>query len=1223
VLTWVLGNAALLLWAPESLAPYLWWPILTGLAGVALALLLSRMGRRPAQPQRKSQILPLAASSAVLAALALLQGSRGIAVEGPPYTVYILGTPAISPDEQMVLAPVELLKRLDQITQRAASSLPGAVLVHAGYDGVVVGDFADFKADLQVYCFADQVDLLLPFQGIQLREGTLVEGAPAFPLPASGAREGYVVTITGAKGRFVKIHLPFRVRTRTQEGLREVRCTIPRLPESQLNLVLPREAEAVYAVSALGRQQVQPQGTKLLLQADLGLADPSGLTESTLYARWQQAPAVHKPVQIEVEEFHDWNLQPARYGLTSVFRFTVRAGAASTLQFRLPPGLEYRSVELSQPAQLKDVRVVTRGADRLLEVVLAGPVRQDFQMTVDWVLPASVSNRRDRLLLPTPLRARLGQGMLGAQLPAEDLVEKAQHLRFNRILPEIFTNQWQLLRRGEPVERISRAYRFSRTSAAEFAGIEITLPPSAWEVRQKLRWLVSPTFADVQGQLTVGATNGQMMMLEWEVPGALTVAGVSAPDLLYSDVVVAGGQKRIQLWFSKPQTNTQVELRGWLRASPQASAGRPWASGAGAARGQFVVPHLQPLLAVPCPTEIEVVAARGLALQPGPVERARIVSGPGELTFAADRADYAATVFVQRTSVPPEAMAVLVASQEERGLDFTAVVHYQASLDDLRTLTVQLDRWTGGPLHLDAPQAVKVKAKRSRSSYHWQVQLPPGISHRYTLRLTGKFAGADAAGWKLPDLKLPGADLAAHWVVLEGPGLQIQAQRGLQKQEAVGKSAHARKQFLDGLVLSRASSVRQFWKIGAADWTCRVVLTPTDPRPAVQVLWAEQGATPVANGRWLDSSSHLSSESQRWLHNSSYLLAFGRAASVTVDLPPGAALMAASLDDRPVILTPARNGGHEIFLPEGPPIRRLSLRWFFPAPGEPFYQPNLTAPHLHGLNDYPVLWTVQVPFLWQSTSLSARTGPRLCPSAEANVFRAEALLRCTETLTRQWRDSPSAAMERALTEVQQALFWFELRAAVQLDVSQDTQERRELGERLTRLRAACQELPRQLRLSGPQRAQFNKIHASARQHPALTAPWNNQGPEPAALARLFRWYGPVSAEAPSPGGRGQNDTTERSNVLVFLVLLLVAGWVLCGVPIVAAVLRWTWPELLALLTLTAWLTLGASLIGAALLVAALFSRLILLLAQLQHRAARRPAPSAAGTGSNLRAGGMT
>src|SRR5262249_1469538 len=155
-------------------------------------------------------------------------------------------------DDQKVLAPVELLERLDQLARSASPPAAGAVLVRAAYEGEVNGEFADFKAEMQVYCFADQVELAVPLQGVQLREGALVEGAPAFPLPAPAPRTGYVLPISGSKGRFVRVSLPFRVRLRGREGAREVRCTIPRLPDSRLTLLLPEAAESVLAVSALG-----------------------------------------------------------------------------------------------------------------------------------------------------------------------------------------------------------------------------------------------------------------------------------------------------------------------------------------------------------------------------------------------------------------------------------------------------------------------------------------------------------------------------------------------------------------------------------------------------------------------------------------------------------------------------------------------------------------------------------------------------------------------------------------------------------------------------------------------------------------------------------------------------------------------------------------------------------------------------------------------------------
>src|SRR5262249_42857270 len=121
---------------------------------------------------------------------------------GPePHTVLLL--PAETPEKQTALVTPELLQRLDELGRRGVTSLRGAVLLSAAYDGSVTGGQADFRAEFQVYCFADKATLTVPLTDVKLKDGTLLDKVPAQP---SGVPAGYALPVKGPGPHTVVLH---------------------------------------------------------------------------------------------------------------------------------------------------------------------------------------------------------------------------------------------------------------------------------------------------------------------------------------------------------------------------------------------------------------------------------------------------------------------------------------------------------------------------------------------------------------------------------------------------------------------------------------------------------------------------------------------------------------------------------------------------------------------------------------------------------------------------------------------------------------------------------------------------------------------------------------------------------------------------------------------------------------------------------------------------------
>src|SRR5262249_53493510 len=153
------------------------------------------------------------------------------------------------------------------------------VLVAARYEGKVTPARAEFQADLHAYAFQEQAaPLTLPFGGSDLQEVQL-DGQPAYPVTLAPPQAGYSVRV---KGRGLhKVQLRFSVALpETTEDL-ELRCIIPELALSHLQLTLPASASYASALFCKGGQHVEVDGAGVHVEADLGRVN-------MLQVRWRQ-----------------------------------------------------------------------------------------------------------------------------------------------------------------------------------------------------------------------------------------------------------------------------------------------------------------------------------------------------------------------------------------------------------------------------------------------------------------------------------------------------------------------------------------------------------------------------------------------------------------------------------------------------------------------------------------------------------------------------------------------------------------------------------------------------------------------------------------------------------------------------------------------------------------------------------------------------------------------
>jgi hypothetical protein len=995
---WLAGAFLALFWLPPALREAAWWPAVAGVAVAVLAYARAARaprprGSRPAQSSTDKAPKTEAAASAVALLLAALLPAQPPPAGPPAYPVLILPGPEGELERQSVLVAPDLLKRLESLSRRG-SPPAGATLLSAEYTGLVVGDRADFTAELQVYCPADEATVAVPLGGVSLKEGSLWAGARVFPVARPAPLTGYAVRI-GKRGPHPvnTLRLSFSVPVPPGADARELRFSVPRLPRSRLTLALPPGAQAAQAVSGLGTQSASPSPQVTRLVAELG-------REGNVLVRWRTGARPPRRPTLEVREAYLWDLRPPAATLTAVLQYTVAEGTAERFELGLPEGLAVRSVDVAQAgarpagaatARLKGARFEGKGGARKLTVDLQSPVGGEVQLVLGLLAPPPGQPGLVRLPLPNPQPgASSREGLLGYVVDGPEPPARAPALAVASVPPEAFARAWQQLGLRERA-RPTQAFSFRRRANAGPAALELTLRPVRPQARQEVSWQVNPRHADFRLTATVAPAREELALVEWDMPGVpgVTVAEVSGPAV--DSWSAAGG--RLQVWLrpagKEKAEAVRLEARGWVRyAGPQ--------------EGTFRLPCLRLRSARLTSNLVRVDAAPGLSLAPGPAKLfANLQPLPeglldGGFRYRAVQPVYAGTFLFRPSPVTARASTLGLVQARDGALRFTGLVDLQVPHGELRSVTVRLRGWEGEAVRLEAPRALRVRdLKGPRGERAWAVTLPPGVTRRYAVKVTGEVP-LKAGALVMPELSAPGAAAGASWVAVVGPGVRAEAPAGL----APVKDAAAEL----GAWPAEAARVRKegaAWKAVREGWSLRLVGQPAGAA-TVRLVHAEQEAA-VADLRG-------------WVHQATYRLHAGAAAELRLTLPPGARLLAAAVDGAPVTAQP-EGGALALSVGEGAPV--LRLRWAFEAGAERLTEPRLEPPRFRDLPGPPVVWRVDVPAGHRLSGPPAPTGPRPADAATAALARAEGQLQISALLAERLRASPSEAAAAQLAASQQ------------------------------------------------------------------------------------------------------------------------------------------------------------------------------------------------------------
>jgi hypothetical protein len=1219
LLVWLAAAGALLLWLPASLHGLAWPPLLAG-AVVSLAWYLWSATRSTA-PRAASSVRPAVRGAAAAGLLALVGSAALLSQAAPPSlprgTVLVVSGPPEAPEQTVVLAPRDLLKQLDTL----ARAPHGAVIAAAAYEGKAAGDHAEFEARLLVHSFEDSpVTLPLPFGDVRLQDDGWLDGARAYLKAAPAGQTGLVLTIEKPGPHVLVLH--FRAALTANQSEREVRFRAPQVPQSQLTLAVPATASYFQASPRLGslsRLETAPGAAVSRYAVDLGR------TDGPLIFRWHEEAGAPPEPALSVREAYLWNLKPDTATLSAVLRCTVTRGAPTTLALDLPEGLVVqdvaaRSAEAGQPAPaLKPWRVEPVNGKRRLRLDFAAPIPSGIYVVVRLV-PGRPLLPLDTLPVPTPVGVQFGGGFLAYRADGIEVhVANSGRLRgpYSGAAgvkeSKEFNDLWLASGAGGDIlSSLPAPHALQRGSGGEpFLQVALRVAAPAVRGRQKVTWSIGARQADLSAvaRLTTpngdpAAPNGNLSLVEWEVPGDVVVTKVSSHDNRDPVWRWSRSGNRVQAWLSRTTASAEVELSGWKELVPERDGLR------------FDLPGVRLLTTPGDATWLHLSAEKDFALEPGetstlqPLPDAR--ASEQDWTYAARGPVYGGRFHVRRITAGAEARVLTILEAATGRLHLTAHVEYRAAAGSVE---LRLRRWDG-EVRLDLPRGARRRSEtRGPGGEHsWVIDLPSSTSPvMLTLSGTGPLPAAGAC----PDVTVSGAARLERWLVVGGPGLSAEGGKRL---AALPAGPRGGPELPEAWRTETARLLGEGGSLWSADGAAEGLRLLAHHRP--------QGEAPLRVALTERTSAVV--DGRHWVHEVVIWLYHEANTDLDVSLPEGAHILAVSLDGLPVTPREEPGGNLRVPLPGSAGACCLRLRWNFDPDAESLERPRLQRPQLRSAEEGPVVWTVHVPADYVSSFQSEEGRSRVTPSAPAalDLARAEAQYQLSKSLS----EGLSAAPATALTQAQRRFYQFCRYAEAGRLLTGGAATANRHGQNFDDWLQDLREKNRRLAHDH----NFEELRARAEREASEAAPLILEPAESGELPDVvglrgdplpergtpLRWQTGPEIEAPrlllTP--LSDQQTRRAAGASVLLLILLVVVWALAHFPGVLAWVRAFWPEQVALLGCLGWQTYGPALPLLLLIGLGVSARVLFLgrrLLALLHRPPSEPSKPPSGLGSGL------
>jgi hypothetical protein len=842
---------------------------------------------------------------------------------------------------------------------------------------------------------------------------------------------------------------------------------------------------------------------------------------------------------------------------------------------------------------------------RRLEVDFQSAVTGEVTVIVQ-LAPRRPFASGEELPLPVPRAAQSIEGLLACQFSNLEAHPKARGLTVHA--REQFAALWRSAGRIDPRLRWqpTLAFSFQRGgNAVPLLQLDLRLAATSVQAVQQITWRVGPDNADFQATSALKASDSELTLVEWDVPPEVTITRISGP------AVVSWDQhgRRVQAWLDGSRRSAELQLAGWVKTP----AGNPTGAGQAAPR-EFRLPCLQLLGASAPQTWLRLVGTSGLSLKMAHSKDILPMPdlGPSaDQDFYTQQPRYSGTFRLVQAQTLADARVLTIAEVRGGQIVCNALVDYQVRRGEPRSVAVELRDWPGSDVHLEALDGVaRVQTGDAKGVRSWTLDLQPGGSGRYRFSLALSLPVDQARkGLPMPRITVLGAAHVERWLALAGSSdLQPEEAQGL---DPIANAGRALGPWAEPL--RRMAQVT--WRVTADDWKLELLPRTRAAAPPIQVFLAEHEAAVLDGHRWLYQATF-------WIYHEANT-------DLTCRLPAQAQLLAVGLDDN--VLTPLQPAAGRLWvpLPGSAGSRRLRLRWTYPDGEERLERPRLLAPHLVGVDDEPMLWTVHVPNGYEPTP-SGRTQAASALDAvattatECDLRRAEAQLQLSSVLADRMRPSDSGFVA-ALASAQLRFY----RACRYAELSKGGTSEASTAE-LIELRERNQQLARQHNFEGI-RAEAERL---ARLHRpptndavALDEPAATGGRSPTALpVRSDLWWGDPLPWLGAPlywqntkGGLvprlvltpvSANQVRRTWSTSVLLVVLLLSAWVLAQFPGLRSGVRIFWPEQMALLGCLMWQTFGPSLLVVFLVLLGICARLVQLTQVVLHRFRRAAPPPA-------------
>ncbi len=889
-LSFLVGIVLAMSFSPAEVAETIFLPgtLSLGVGMIAALTASSRAPHKPAEDEKTPRPTAVAGTVAGMVLLGMFawQGfAQPMPVPMRSHTVWIISSP-----KPAVLVPAELSTLLADIEKPANFASQPAVLLSARYTGRIVENRARFDVEYEVLCVRPTNNFVLPLTGVQLEDGSLVNGAPSYPSPN---KNGYSLAIR--KPGMHHIRLSFTAPIESTSGGQAVRFACPKSPRCELRMDWPAPVQSPQMVRGWGQETVLtglPSSARRW-QAQIGY-------ENEVHFRWTTGPAAPLAKSISVAEAHYWDLRPGNIALTSQLHYRLDGVTLGQIAVSVPVGMHIQSIEantvslagaLRLPIAIKRWEIQGKAAQRRLIVEFAKPTSGELTLRLD-ALPTELTNRRLVLKLPAPIQGKSTEGWLGYRLDATESRGAAQNLAVQSMTTAEFLQNWQRLG-GIRTAAPTRAYRFQRKAVV--AGLELFVLPSELKARCEFIWNIDSAGADLSASCVLNDPVGDIKIAEFQVPAGIVVAGVSGVDVNRWQL----HENHLQVWLKQPKKQTTITIAGWrVHASKNINQIHS-ALVIQPLHAQLVdsVIELRPDVGL----EVDVVNQRALRRTARKPVRFAVTASPWDLTYK-----------LLRPKVSPEVDTVTRVQRDEYGIAWSQELRVRSDRGKLPSLHVKITGEDADRVMVNAPDGVEsVLPTKKTDESHWQIKFTSGLPAEVLVTLSARLNGDGTASKSLPSVEILGADVARPSVTWKDVDLIDPKTRKIITHNANG------------------SNVPAGWKTAPLESTPEVAARKPAPAVAIRVIALAETISQASLGDWVHEASC-------WIRGE-------RATELRLDFPQPVDILHLAIDGQTLSTAVPDENSRTLTLKPGFEPRHLVMRWRYQPgsenPNEPITEP--------------------------------------------------------------------------------------------------------------------------------------------------------------------------------------------------------------------------------------------------------------------------------------------